>query len=221
MRRTAASEGLASCHRCHCLSPIAQHACCPRCGHKLHLRKPKSLSRTWALLVAASILYIPANLLPIMTTTSLGRVQSDTIMSGVIYLLHSGMWPLALIVFVASIFVPVLKLIVLSYLLISVQRKSTWQPKERVRLYKITEFVGRWSMIDVYVVAVLVSLVQMGNLANIEPGLGIVAFGAVVVLTLLAANSFDPRLIWDAMEPQADENQQGSAYNQSLDAQQQ
>jgi len=131
-------------------------ALCPRCGAVLHQRKVDSIRRTWALVIAASILYIPANLLPITVITSLGHVQSDTIMSGVIYFITSGMWPIALVIFTASIFVPLIKLIILTYLLISVQRQSQWRQKDRTILYRLTEAVGRWSMVDIYVVTILV-----------------------------------------------------------------
>ncbi len=132
-----------------------------------------------------------------MAVTSFGKTQADTILSGVIYLFVHGMWPLALIVFVASVVVPVLKLIGLTALVISVQRKSQWRPRERARLYRIVEVVGRWSMVDVYVVTILVALVHLGSLASVEAEIGSFFFGAVVVLTLLASQSFDPRLIWD------------------------
>ena len=148
-------------------------------------------------MLAAAVLYVPANLFPVMTTTSLGKAQSDTIMSGVIYLLHHGMWPLALVVFGASVLVPLMKMTALAYLLISVQRGSRARPADRTRIYRITEAVGRWSMVDIYVVTILVALVNLGNLATIEAGLGAVFFGGVVVLTMLSAESFDPRLIWD------------------------
>ncbi len=200
---TAAQLGLLSCHSCGLLSKAPAthgHATCPRCGAGLHLRKPNSLARTWALLLASYIFYVPANLLPVMTVTSLGRTQSDTIMSGVIYLLLHGSWPLALLVFVASVVVPLAKLLILTYLLISVQRKSRWRPFDRTRLYRVTESVGRWSMVDIYVVTILVALVKLGNLATIQAGLGAVFFGAVVVLTMFAAMAFDPRLIWDNLE---------------------
>ncbi|MCP3870540.1 MAG: paraquat-inducible protein A [Gammaproteobacteria bacterium] len=177
---------------------------CPRCGEKLHRRKPASLQRTWALVIAAVICYIPANLLPIMSVTSLGQVQSDTIISGVIFLLSHGMWPLALVVFVASVMVPLLKLLILIYLLVSVQLRSLAQPKERTRLYRITELAGRWSMVDIYVVTILVALVRLGNLATIEAESGAVFFAAVVVITMFAAMSFDPRLIWDIWEKEHD-----------------
>ena len=173
---------------------------CPRCGAALHARKPDSLARTWALVIAAGICYLPANMLPIMKVTSLGNVQADTILSGVIYLLLHGMWPLALVVFIASVFVPLAKLIILVYLLISVQRRSQWRPVDRTRLYRLTEAVGRWSMVDIYVVTIMVALVKLGNLATIEAQPGAIFFGAVVVITILAAMSFDPRLIWDNLE---------------------
>lgn len=173
---------------------------CPRCTDVLHRRKPQSLQRTWALLIAAILCYIPANVLPIMSVTSLGRSQSDTIFSGVSFMLDHGMWPLALVIFIASIFVPLLKLLILIFLLVSVQRRSAWRPRERTRLYRVVETIGRWSMVDVYVVTILVALVRLGNIASVQAELGAIFFCAVVVLTMLAAMSFDPRLIWDAME---------------------
>jgi paraquat-inducible protein A len=173
---------------------------CPRCTDVLHRRKPQSLQRTWALVIAACVFYVPANLFPVMAVTSLGQTQADTIFSGVVFLLHHGMWPLAAIVFIASIFVPMLKLLILLFLLISVQRRSHWRPRDRTRLYRITEAIGRWSMVDVYVVTILVALVRLGNLASIEAQAGAVFFCAVVIITMFAAMSFDPRLIWDAME---------------------
>ena len=203
---TAAKAGLIACSVCHLLCPAAPPkptagaAKCPRCGAALHSRKPDSIARTWALVIAACIFYIPANVLPMTTVTSLGQVQSDTIMSGVIYFVQTGMWPIALVIFIASIFVPVLKLLMLLFLVISVQHRSTWRPKDRTRLYRITEAIGRWSMTDIFVVTILVALVHLGALANIEAQAGAVFFAAVVVITMLAAMSFDPRLIWDAKE---------------------
>jgi len=173
---------------------------CPRCTNVLHRRKPRSLQRTWALVIAACVFYVPANLFPVMAVTSLGQTQADTIFSGVVFLLHHGMWPLAAIVFIASIFVPLLKLVILVFLLLSVQTRSHWRPRDRTRLYRLTEAIGRWSMVDVYVVTILVALVRLGNLASIEAQAGAVFFCAVVIITMFAAMSFDPRLIWDAME---------------------
>lgn len=200
---SAVAVPLWSCHDCSLLQRApgrAHHARCSRCGAPLHHRKTDSIARTWALLITALILYLPANIFPVMRVTSLGKVQEDTIMSGVLYLLHHGMWPLAALIFVASVFVPLLKLLALSFLLISVQRRWSWRAVDRTRLYRMTETVGRWSMVDIYVVTILVALVKLGNLASIEAGLGAVFFGGVVVVTMIAAESFDARLIWDAME---------------------
>lgn len=199
---TAADAGLLSCHACGLLSQPAGHGHglrCGRCGSGLHQRKPDSLSRAWALLLAAGVLYIPANVLPVMHTGSLFGAQSDTIMSGVIYLWVSGSWPLAALIFFASVMVPLLKMLALAVLLVSVQRRSTGALRQRTRLYRVVEFVGRWSMIDIYVVAILVALVQFEGLASIRAGGGAVAFGAVVVLTMFAAQAFDPRTIWDPL----------------------
>jgi paraquat-inducible protein A len=202
---TARNASQISCHSCHLLcrinfSKVGESLVCPRCGSTLHQRKPNSLKRTWALVLAAVIFYIPANLLPVTVVISFGKAQADTIMSGVIYFVATGMWPIALVIFVASILVPMLKLSILIFLLISVQRKSAWRPKDRTRLYRITEAVGRWSMVDIYVVTILVALVNLGNLATIKAGPGAGFFAAVVVITIFAAMSFDPRLIWDAKE---------------------
>jgi len=200
LSQTAAARGLFSCHVCGLVSkapPDCHQAHCPRCDSPLHFRKPDSLARSWALLIAAYILYVPANLLPIMETSSLFDSQDDTIMSGVIYLWHSGSWDLALIVFIASIMVPLLKLIVMTLLLITAQRRSVWQPLQRTKLFRIVEFVGRWSMLDIYVVAILAALVHIGSLAEVKAGPAALAFGGVVVLTMFSAMQFDPRLIWD------------------------
>lgn len=205
MHITAKEAQLISCHICHLLCRTDRHRGrralqCPRCGATLHQRKPGSIGRTWALLIAAAICYIPANVLPVSIASSLGEVQTDTIMSGVIYFIQTGMWPIALIIFIASVFVPLLKLLILGFLLISVQRKSGWRPKDRTRLYRIIEVIGRWSMLDIYVVTILVALVKLGALATIEAGPGAVFFAAVVVITIFAATTFDPRIIWDKME---------------------
>ena len=198
---SAASLGLAGCHDCGLVSRLAGHeGTCPRCGSALHLRKPDSLGRAWALVIASYILYVPANLLPIMETSSLFGAQSDTILSGVVFLWRSGSWDLALIVFVASVVVPLSKLFALTYLLVSVRRGSTSQPLQKAKLYRMVEFVGKWSMLDIYVVALLATVVKFQSLASITAAPGAVAFGAVVILTMLAAQSFDPRLIWDAAE---------------------
>jgi paraquat-inducible protein A len=197
---TGIDAGVVACHTCgmaHQASPEAHGLNCVRCGAHLHFRKPDSLSRAWALLIAAYVLIIPANVLPVMETGSLFGTEDDTILSGVIYLWTSGSEPLAIILFIASIAIPAAKLVSLTYLLVSVQRHSPFAPRERTRLYRILEAVGRWSMIDVYVASMLTALVQFGSLMSIRAGSGAIAFGAVVVLTMFAAESFDPRLIWD------------------------
>ena len=137
-------------------------------------------------------------------TTYIGSVQQDTILSGVLYFMHTGSWGIALIIFVASIVVPVAKLLILCGLLLSVQRRSHWRPKDRSRLYRIIEVVGRWSMLDVFVVTVLVALVRLGYMSTIEAGPGVLYFAAVVVVTMIAAMTFDPRLMWDALEADHD-----------------
>ncbi len=195
----------AQCPTCYLLMAVPERfrdarLGCSRCGSKVHHRKPNSLSRTSALLLAAAICYIPANVYPILEITSFGYTQSDTIISGVIYLLLNGNIPLAVIVFVASVVVPIVKIILLSTLVISVRRRSQWRPRERARIYRIVEVVGRWSMVDVYVVTILVALLHLGSMASVVVEEGAIFFSVVVVLTLLAAQSFDPRLIWDQIE---------------------
>ena len=196
---TARSLGLVRCHDCSLLA-AAHLETCPRCGARLHLRKPDSLGRTTALVLAALILYLPANLLPITVTTAIGTRQADTILSGVIYFMQTGSWEIASVIFIASVFVPFAKLIILVLLLVSVRFRWRWRPRDRTVLYRLTELVGRWSMVDIYVVTILVALVRLGAVATIEAGPAAVYFAAVVVLTMFAAESFDPRLIWDALE---------------------
>lgn len=190
---------LLGCHNCGLVSRATggKASRCPRCHASLHGRIPNSIARTWALLITAMLLYVPANLLPVMKTTYLGSVTPDTIMSGVIYFLHEGDWPLALVIFTASIIVPLVKMATLLYLLVSVQSRCSVRTRQRSMLYRATELVGRWSMVDVFVVGLLTALVHMGAISTIEPGMGALAFAAVVILTMLAALSFDPRLIWD------------------------
>lgn len=201
---SAASRGLLTCHSCGLLArcpPQPADLRCPRCGGRLHTRKPGGTGRSWALLIAAYLLFIPANTLPIMATGSLFGSQKDTILSGVAYLWHSGSWPLAALVFFASIIVPLGKLLILTGLLVSVERRSVRFRRLRTRLYRLLEFIGRWSMLDIYVVTLLSALVQLQSLASITPMPGALAFGGVVVLTMLAAMAFDPRLIWDPAGP--------------------
>jgi len=204
---TAGGFGLCSCHVCGLVSrpgSISETARCPRCDARINIRKPDCVRRCWALLIAAYILYLPANLLTIMETGSLINYRKDTIMSGVVHLWKTGSWTIAAIVFIASIIVPLFKLMALTILLVSVQRRSTWWPKQRTKLYRMVELVGRWSMLDIYVVTLLAALVQIRSLATVRAGAGAIAFGAVVVLTMLAAMEFDPRLIWDPLRKESD-----------------
>ena len=207
---TAASKGIIGCEACGLAQrflPTTQRLVCSRCGSGMHFRKPNSISRTWALVIAAYVLIIPANLMPVMATGSLFGTEKDTIFGGVVFLWTSDSQILAIILFCASIVIPFAKLISLTFLLISVQRRSTWNPKLRAQLYRVLEAIGRWSMIDVYVATMLTALVQFGDLMSIRAGAGAIAFGSVVILTIFAAKSFDPRLIWEAVDPlTSDEN---------------
>lgn len=202
---TASAAGLMGCHGCGLLlrkrhARRGESLRCPRCAAPVHERKPESLQRTAALVLTAAVLYVPANVFPIMTVVSFGKGQSDTIVSGIVHLAHGGMISLALLVFFASVLVPVLKLFGLSFLLFSVHRRWKWRPRDRTLLYRIIESVGRWSMIDIFMISILVALVKLGNVATIETGLGATCFAAVVVITMFASLSFDPRLIWDVVE---------------------
>ncbi|KVA06895.1 PqiA protein [Burkholderia latens] len=195
---TAHAAGLIACHHCARVQPAPAHGQrCTRCGSPLHARRPRSVARTAALAAAAALLYIPANLLPVMRATSLGRAEDDTILGGVAYFWTSGDWALAVVVFVASVLVPMLKLAILALQATAAHRGARWRPRERARLHRLVECVGRWSMLDVFVVALTIALVHFGTFADITPGPGALAFGAVVVLTMCASMQFDPRLIWD------------------------
>jgi paraquat-inducible protein A len=171
---------------------------CPRCGSVMHERKPNSLARTWALLIAAAILYVPANLYPVLTVMQLGAGQPSTILGGVRELISSRLYPLAALVFFASIAVPMLKLVGLTVMLVATQTGRAGWLRDRTRLYHVVRWIGRWSMIDIFMESLLGALVRFGSVITIEPGIGAVAFGAVVILTMLAAETFDPRLMWDA-----------------------
>ena len=197
---TAAERGLIGCHTCGLLVTRPGHhvhAHCPRCGSPLNERRSNSVARTWGLVCAAWLLLIPANVYPVMTVIRFGQGEPNTIISGIIHLIEGQMWPLALLVFFASFVVPLLKLLVLSFLLISIRKRSPWRPADRTRLYRATEVIGAWSMVDIFLVATLTALVNEKALATVEPQIGVSFFAAVVVLTLFAAHSFDPRLIWD------------------------
>ena len=196
---TAASRDLASCHVCHKLAPVAEHTC-PRCGAALHLRNSNSLQRTLALLITASILYIPANLYPIMITEQLGVAENSTIIGGVVLLIKLGSIPVATVIFIASVIVPLSKLVAMYYLVWSVERLPYENHRKRTRMYLIAEFIGKWSMVDVFVVAILVALVQLGGLLVIRPGIAAYSFAGVVLITMVAAHCFDPRLMWDKLD---------------------
>jgi paraquat-inducible protein A len=193
---TAARLGLGSCQTCGLLVRLAGQGGCPRCGTRIQVRKPDSLRRTTAYLMGAGVLFVPANVLPVMTTRTLMRAHGDTILSGVVVLWRAGSWPLAVLVFVASVVVPGLKILALTLLVATTHRRSAWRREERTRLYRLLELVGRWSMLDVFVMALLAALVH-STVAGVEINPGAGAFAAVVVLTMLASLSFDPRLIWD------------------------
>jgi len=197
--RTARQLGWRECHHCGAVWRNAHHGeRCGRCDTLLRVRKPHSIQRTWALLIAAVVMYLPANLLPVMITKSLFETQQDTILSGIIFFWVSGSYGLAAVVFVASFLVPLFKLTALTLLLITSQRRSTWRQHERAKLYRVLEVIDRWSMLDVFVVSLLAGLVRIQGFAEVTAGVGIGAFASVVVLTMLASLSFDPRLIWDA-----------------------
>lgn len=187
-----------NCHLCGLVNEFSdEHPHCRRCQSRLHYRMENSIERTWALLFSASILLIPANIYPVMTVIRFGQGSPSTILGGIEHLVEGGMWGLALIIFFASIVVPILKLIVLSFLLISIRHKSGWRPRDRTLLYRVTETVGAWSMVDVFLVGLLSALVSLDALSTIRPGIGATFFAAVVVITMFAAHGFDPRLIWD------------------------
>jgi len=194
---TAQQAGLARCRYCGALHRLSAGGQCRKCAANVHSRKPNSLQRTWAFLIIGLMAYVPANLYPIMLTTSLSGNSSDTIYSGVIALAQSGSVFVAVVVFVASVVIPVAKFVIIAGLALSLHFQWNMSENTRHILHTITEFIGRWSMIDVFVVAVLAALIQLGAILTIEPGLGINAFALSVVFTMLSATSLDARLIWD------------------------
>jgi paraquat-inducible protein A len=199
--RSATQCGLQSCETCGLVSRPALGAsegCCPRCDEELSFRKAGAVQRSWALLIAAAVCYVPANLLPVLATTTPAGTDTDTIMQGVVLLWSPTGWPLSILVLIASIMIPSAKIFALAYLLISVQRESMSSGVQRVRLYRIIQFIGRWSMVDVFVDTFTAALVQLKPLMFVSPAPGLFFFAAVVVLTMLAVESFDPRLIWDS-----------------------
>lgn len=192
----AADEGLASCHTCGRLGPVADGHC-HRCGARLHLRKPDSLARTVALLAAAVVLYVPAMTLPVMRVTAPGGGEDSTILSGVVTFWEMGSYPVAIIIFTASVLIPILKIAALVWLCLAAAGKVGGSGRKLALTYHVTEIVGRWSMVDVFVVAILACLVRLGTLMTISPGPAALSFAAVVILTMFSAMSFDPRLLWD------------------------
>ncbi len=204
---TAADRGLMVCPACGALCrrvPSTSDTRCPRCLGAVHLRKRDSIGRTWAFLIAAVIFYIPANVLPVTETHTLFGVQRDTIMSGIVLFWTTGSPFIAAVVFAASMMIPMLKFIAIVLLVVTAQRRSRWRPRQRATLYRIIEWIGRWSMLDVFVVTIVVALVHIQSFATIHAAAGAAAFGAVVVLMMLASKSFDPRLIWDPPESHHD-----------------
>ncbi|CCD37103.1 Paraquat-inducible protein A [Candidatus Paraburkholderia kirkii UZHbot1] len=201
---TASRANVVSCHACRLVQPFAhtvEKQRCTRCDAVVHRRHPDSIARTWALLISAAILYIPANLFPIMHTSSILGSEDDTTMSGVALFWNDGDYPLAAVIFIASILVPMLKLVTLGFLAISLQRRSIWRLRQRMTLFRIVEGIGRWSMLDVFVITLTIALVRFRSLAVITPEPGALAFASVVVLTMIASMQFDPRLMWDNIEP--------------------
>jgi paraquat-inducible protein A len=171
---------------------------CPRCGATLHMRKPDAIRRTTALVITGFLLYVPANVIPVLTTVRLGRADENTIMSGVLELVHNDLWPLAIIVFSASIILPLLKLFGLTWMLLATRLRSRHFLVGRTRFYRMIDLVGRWSNIDVFAVSVLIAALRFGALTEVHAGNGLVAFAAVVIITMVATLSFDTRLMWDA-----------------------
>ena len=196
--KTAKQSGLGLCPQCHKLNRMAdERHHCVRCHAVFYQRKPNSMQHTIAWTVAAMITFIPANLYPIMIFNTLGKSDSSTILSGIETFIHLGMYPVALIVFIASFIVPLGKIIGLLILIASVKRGSKLEPEQRTKLYHLVEFLGPWSMLDVFVVAVMAAVVNLGFLTSIQVGIGITFFTLMVIFTMFAAESFDPRLIWD------------------------
>ena len=207
---TGTARGTSPLHHCRTCGCLARAAAaqghrdrlfCPRCGSRLEDHHGGGVQAAWALLLASAVLYVPANLMPVMSVQMMGKGRPDTIISGVAHLVEAGQWPLALIVFVASIIVPLLKLLALGFILVSIHRRSRWRPRDRKRLYRITEYIGRWSMVDIFVIAILAGLVQFGQVARVVVDPGTLCFAAVVVLTMLAARALDEHMLWNPQRP--------------------
>ncbi|ART81280.1 paraquat-inducible membrane protein A [Oceanisphaera profunda] len=216
---SASLQGLAGCNTCGLVNRVSSlgKARCKRCGELLHPYHGVNNQATLALLFASVLMYLPANLYPIMVTTSLGDTQASTILGGVLMFFQHGDWPIAIIILTASVLVPVCKMLALLWLCYIVrQPKSVLSPLSRNRLYRITEFIGRWSMVDVFVVAILVALIRNGSLMSVEPGAAAISFTAVVILTMLAAILFDPRSIWLHTAPPLTHISQHASSTKSL-----
>lgn len=196
---TAANENKVSCRTCHFLAP-ANTRYCPRCHDRLYLRYPNSVQRTIALVITAMLFYIPANIYPIMTTTILGDTSPSTIISGVLLFIEHGSYFVAFVIFSASILIPITKMLIILWLCYNTRKATKLSKRELTWLYRVTELIGKWSMIDIFVVAILVALVQFGDIMAIEPGMAARAFAIVVILTMIAAHQFDVRLIWDRQQ---------------------
>lgn len=209
----AADFGLAACHICGRVSPVSDGRC-PRCGTSLHLRKPASIQNTVAFMAAAAALYVPSHLLPVMTVVELGTVTHNTIIGGMMTFWRTGAYPIAIVIFAASILIPLLKIAALSWLCAAATGKVHPSPAMLGRIYWCTELLGRWSMVDIFVVGILVSLVQLGNYMTITPGPGALAFAGVVMLTMFAAMSFEPRLLWDRLDEMPVDPEPSPARNQ-------
>jgi paraquat-inducible protein A len=207
--KTARNVGIIHCHTCNHLITADElkgvHGNCPRCHGHVTQRVANSLSKTTAFLVAAFVMYLPANAYPILTLVSFGAESHETIVGGILQLIKSEQWSIAIIVFVASVFVPIFKIAALSFLVLSVHLKIHWKPGVRTKLYRFVEWIGRWSMIDIFMISVLIALVKLNALATVEAGPGALAFAAVILLTMFASKTFDPRLIWDQLESGNDE----------------
>lgn len=208
----AAKLGLASCHRCLSVTPIEQKRC-QLCHKPLFLRRPASIQKTLALLITAFLFYIPANIYPIMSTKLFGNEISMTIIGGVFLFFEEGSYFIAGIIFTASIIIPLAKMFMIIWLCYFASGKPVDNHRQLTIIYFVTEFIGKWSMIDVFVVAVLVALVQIGGIMNIETGIAASAFAMVVILTILSVEQFDIRLIWDNMDKDLLNNKQNSENN--------
>ncbi len=199
----AIDNDIKACHVCH---QLCTQSVCNRCHSKTYLRNPNSVQKATAWLITSIICYIPANVLPIMYTTSLGDESPSTLIAGVIALWQNGSYPIAMIIFIASVVVPLAKALVLSFLCFMVAKPANDHTIGYTRIYQLTEFIGKWSMIDVFVVAILVALVQLGNLMSVTPGLGVAFFTVMVLCQMMAAHAFDPRLLWDSPKNNNAEN---------------